>query len=85
MLPLGVVLAGLFLLLRDAVPLFEAHRTGVVRTRGSRPQKVERASEPDRFAGLVGQRFRSLVGPALLILGGLVWLFLALISQAAQA
>jgi hypothetical protein len=82
MLPLGVVLAGLFLLLRDAVPLFEAHRTGMVRTRGSRPQKVERASEPDRFSGLVGQRLRGLGGPALLTLGGMVWLFVGLISSA---
>lgn len=79
MLQLGVVIAGLFLFLREALPLIEAHRTGIVRTRGSRQQKVERAVEPERFQGLVGQRFKALGGPVTLLFGGLAWLLIGMV------
>ena len=70
----GAIGAGLFLTLRSLLPWLAAQRTGVIRSRGSRAQKIERAVEPERFQALAKQRFSG-VGPGVLcILGGLAWL-----------
>jgi hypothetical protein len=67
---LGVLIAGLFLLLREGLPLVEAMRSGVIHTKGSRRQRVERAAEPERFAALIKRRRNALGGPALAVIAG---------------
>ena len=46
---IGAVLAGLFLMLRELLPAFEAGRTGVIRSKGAAATRIERAAEPERF------------------------------------
>jgi hypothetical protein len=85
---IAAMIAGLFLLLRDAAPLLQAHRSGVIHTRGHQRRRVERAAEPERFANLVHQRRQGLNGPMALTLAGFgwtVWQLLALTGVFLQA
>ena len=68
---IGAIFAGLFLTLRGLLPWLAAARSGVIRTQGSRPQKIERATEPDRFKALNSQRLKSVWPGLLCMLGGI--------------
>ncbi len=56
LLAVGVILAGLFLGLRDLAPYLAARRTGVIVRRGALAKKVERETDPDGFARLLANR-----------------------------
>ncbi|MDZ4362023.1 hypothetical protein [Brevundimonas sp.] len=70
MLVIGAFLAGIFLILKELVPLVGAWRSGAIMTWGHRPVRVTRAQEPDRFKGLCRQRFKDMRFGALAIAVG---------------
>jgi hypothetical protein len=70
----GLIGAGLFLTLRSLIPWMSAQRTGVIRSQGSRAQKIERAQEPDRFRALSKQRLSGVFPGLLCVAGGIAWL-----------
>ena len=73
MIVIAAAIAGLFLILKELIPLLQAQLTGEIRTRGHRRVKVERVVEPERFKGLCRQRFRGM-GLGLIVLGvGVLW------------
>ena len=57
---IGAVLAALFMLVKEGVPIATAMTTGVILTRGHRRVRVERALEPDRFQRLLVGRVKLL-------------------------
>ncbi len=67
---IGATLAGLFLMLRSFLPWLEAKRTGVIRTQGHRPQKVERSVEPERFQALCSRRLGGVMPGFAMFMGG---------------
>jgi hypothetical protein len=87
MLLIAAIIAGLILILRDGIPWTRAIASGVIHTRGTRRQKVERAAEPDRFKALADQRLRGTV-PGLICLaaaiGWIAWSFLSAVLQTMQ-
>jgi len=66
----GAALAGLFLMFRSLLPWLEARRSGVIRTQGLRPQRVEREVEPERFEALCRGRLGGVWPGAAMFLGG---------------
>lgn len=70
---IGAVLGGLFLMLREGLPLLEARRTGVVRSKGHAARRIERSAEPERFEALCRARQKAVTAGALVALGGAVW------------
>lgn len=70
----GAIGAGLFLTLRSLIPWMTAQRTGVIRSQGSRAQKIERAVEPDRFRALAKKRLNGAATGLICLVGGIVWL-----------
>ena len=56
----GAVLAALFLLIKEGVPIATALTTGAILTRGHRRVWVERTLEPDRFQRLLVGRIKLL-------------------------
>lgn len=86
MLVLGAWIAGLVLLLREAIPWARALATGAVRTRGHRREWVRRAEDPERFKGLVKQRFKAMGLGAICLavaFGWTLWSLLNLVLSAA--
>ncbi|GLK49252.1 hypothetical protein GCM10017620_22250 [Brevundimonas intermedia] len=86
MIVIAAYIAGLFLVLREAVPWLKARASGVIYTRGHRRHKVLRAEEPERFAALAANRFRAIgVGALVLALavGWTVWTLFGAVLQAA--
>lgn len=70
---IGAFLAGVFLMLRDGLPLLEAHRTGAIRSKGHSSRRIERSAEPERFEALYRARRKTVGAGALVALGGAVW------------
>ena len=66
----GAALAGLFLMLRSFLPWLEAQRSGVIKTQGHRPQKVERKVEPERFQALCRHRLGGVLPGFAIFMGG---------------
>ena len=82
----GAALAGLFLMLRSLMPWLQARRTGVIRTLGARPQRVERATDPERFEALCRNRLSALVPGLAIFLGGAAFALMQVLGViAAQA
>jgi len=72
--------ASLYLLVREMIPALRAIATGRIRTKGHNTRVVERALEPERFAGLVRQRLKlglAGVGAALIVAVMLLGRFLS--------
>ena len=70
---IGAFVAGLFLMLRDGLPLLEARRTGAIRSKGHSPRRIELSAEPERFEALCRARQKAVGAGALVALGGAVW------------
>jgi len=85
MLIIGAYLAGLFLLLREAIPWLEAQRSGVIRSRGHRRDRVERAVDPDRFRVLSQQRFKAMGLGAICLAVAVGWTFWSLLNALVNA
>jgi hypothetical protein len=86
MVIIAAYIAGLFLILREAVPWLKARASGVIYTRGHRRHKVLRTEEPERFAALAANRFRAMgVGALVLALavGWTVWSVFGAVLRAA--
>lgn len=75
-----VVLAGLFLLLRDLLPYIAARRTGAIRTRGHSPKLVLRSEEPSRFNALCRNRIDGVTGGAMVIVVSPLLSFISLLA-----
>ncbi|MET4683815.1 hypothetical protein [Brevundimonas faecalis] len=74
MLIVGAFLAGLFLILRELIPLLQARGSGVVYTKGHTRKRVERDVEPERFQALCRSRFKAMGLGAIVIAAALGWL-----------
>jgi hypothetical protein len=73
-----IALVGLYFMLRELIPLLNAKRTGVIRTRGHTRKRIERSVDPERFEGLCRQRFQGM-GLGLVIIGlGVLWLLIGI-------
>jgi len=70
---IGAFLGGLFVMLREGLPLFEARRTGVIRSKGHSARRIERSAEPERFTALCRARLRAVGAGALVAFSGTVW------------
>ncbi|MNE35125.1 hypothetical protein D3C80_1288700 [compost metagenome] len=70
---IGAFLGGLFLMLRELLPLLKARQTGVIRSKGHRARRIEREVDPERFEGLCRARLKAAGAGALVALGGVVW------------
>jgi len=82
---LGVILAGLFLVLRPVPGILKANASGVIVRKGHGSVRVERIAEPERFRTLMRQRLAEMIPGAILLAAGLAWLILNLVAAAAQA
>ena len=76
----GACLAGLYLILRDLLPFLEAHRSGVVRTRGYKREAVRRSEDPARFKALLRNHIDCMVIGLLAVLFGILWTFFGLFA-----
>jgi|LauGreStaDraftv2_3_1035109.scaffolds.fasta_scaffold171826_1 hypothetical protein len=76
----GACLAGLYLILRDLLPFLEAHRSGVVRTRGYKREAVRRSEDPARFKALLRNHIDGMVIGLLAVLFGILWTFFGLFA-----
>ncbi|WP_292228177.1 hypothetical protein [Brevundimonas sp.] len=85
MIPIALYAAGLFLLLREAVPWLRARSSGVVYTRGQRRTAVHRDVEPDRYAALQSNRTRAMWPGLIMVLVALLWTFYAVIGVTQSA
>ncbi len=79
---IGAVLAGLFLMLRELLPAFEAGRTGVIRSKGAAAIRIERAAEPERFEAMRRGRFRAARFGIGLAAAGMLWTILQIVGIA---
>ena len=77
---IGASLAGLYLILKELFPLLSAWRTGVIRTKGANPRRVERAVEPERFRALCRNRINGMGLGLLAIAFGLTWMVFGLLA-----
>ena len=81
---LGLIVAGLFVLWTQGLPLLNAMRTGVLVSRAFGAPKIDRRVEPERFDRLMRERRGVLAVPTILIIVGLLlivqgaWVWLAL-------
>ncbi len=82
---LGAFLAGLFLILRELIPLLQAQSSGVVYTKGHNRRRVVRADDPERFQALCRGRFKAMGLGAIIIAIALAWLVVNLLVIAADA
>ena len=71
---LGAIFAGLFILWTRGLPLLTARRTGVLISKSHGAKRIERDTEPERFANLMRERGRPLVPAAIAIFVGLLFL-----------
>lgn len=76
----GACLAGLYLFLRDLLPFLEAHRSGVVRTRGYKREAVRRSEDPARFKALLRNHIDGMLIGLLAVLFGILWTFFGLFA-----
>jgi hypothetical protein len=76
----GACLAGLYLILRDLMPFLEAHRSGVVRTRGYKREAVRRSEDPARFKALLRNHIDGMIIGLLAVLFGILWTFFGLFA-----
>ena len=76
----GACLAGLYLNLRELLPFLEAHRSGVVRTRGYKREAVRRSEDPARFKALLRNHIDGMVIGLLAVLFGILWTFFGLFA-----
>lgn len=67
MLGIGILLAGLFLLVVQGVSILGSLRSGVIISKSYGAARIERATETDRFNKLIKQRTAALT-PALILL-----------------
>ena len=84
MLLIALYLAGLALLLREAVPWLRATSSGVIRTRGHKREAVTKAADPARYAALLQHRFRAMGPGALVLVIALVWTAWIMVNVFAQ-
>lgn len=77
---IGACLAGLYMILRDLLPFLEAHRSGVVRTRGYKREAVRRADDPERFRRLLRNHVDGMVIGLMAIAFGILWTFFGLFA-----
>ena len=82
---LGAIGGGLFLTLREILPWFAAQRSGVIRTRGARSEKISRAVDPERFNALARRRLKAAAPGSVVIQGGAAWLALNIVALLARA
>ena len=76
----GACLAGLYLILRDLLPFLEAHRSGVVRTRGYKREAVRRSEDPARFKALLRNHIDGILIGLKAVLFGILWTFFGLFA-----
>ncbi len=76
----GASLAGIYLILRDLFPFLEAHRSGVVRSRGYKRELVRRSEDPERFRGLLRNHVDGMVIGVLAVVFGILWTFFGLFA-----
>lgn len=82
---LGAFLAGLFLIVRELIPLLQARASGVVYTKGHARRRVVRVEEPERFDALCRGRFKAMGLGALIIAVVFAWLVVNVILTLAGA
>lgn len=82
---LGAFLAGVFLILRELIPLLQARSSGVVYTKGHARRRVARADDPERFQALCRGRFKAMGLGAVIIAIALAWLVVNLLLMAADS
>jgi hypothetical protein len=78
MAAIGAILAGLFMLARQAPGLIIALRTGVLVSKSYGAKKILRADDEARFRQLWRMRARDLGLPLIVLLVGLIYLVLTL-------
>ena len=74
-----VIVVGLFLIMRELIPLLQARSSGVVYTKGHARRRVARADDPERFEALCRNRFKSMGLGVLVVAIGLGWLLVNLV------
>jgi len=79
---IGAVIGGLFLMLRELLPLLQARQSGVIRSKGHGARRIERAVDPDRFEGLCRARLKAAATGGLLAIGGAVWTVMQVVGIA---
>ncbi|WP_312783134.1 hypothetical protein [Brevundimonas sp.] len=79
---IGAFIGGLFLMLRELLPLLKARQTGVIRSKGHAGRRIERAVDPERFEGLCRARLKAAGAGGLLAVGGLVWTIMQVVGIA---
>ncbi|MND70855.1 hypothetical protein D3C80_623720 [compost metagenome] len=79
---IGALVGGLFLMLRELLPLLKARQTGVIRSTGHAGRRIERAVDPERFEGLCRARLKAASAGGLLALGGVVWTIMQVVGIA---
>lgn len=82
MILIGVILAGLVMLVGPLPGLVKAMTSGVIIGKGYGSPRISREEDPARFKRLLGQRFATLVPGAALFFGGLAWLLLNVFAAA---
>ncbi len=73
MILIALYAAGLFLLLREAIPWLRARSSGVVHARGQRRTAVNRDVEPDRYAALMQTRSKAMWPGGIMVLVAVLW------------
>jgi len=85
MIIMAAYVAGLFLILREAIPWIRAVSSGEIQTRGHRRQTIRRAEDPQRFAAMAKSRFKAMGLGAIVLacaVGWTVWGVLSVILRA---
>ena len=73
MILIAMYAAGLFLLLREALPWLRAKSSGIVHTRGHRRTPVQRDVEPEKYAVLMHNRFKAMLPGGMLLIIAAAW------------
>lgn len=82
---IGAFIGGLFLMLRELLPLLKARRSGVIQSKGHAARRIERAVEPERFEGLCRQRLKAAGVGGVLAIGGALWAVMQVVGIAAAS
>lgn len=84
MILIGVVLAGLFLIVRPLPGLMRGMSTGVLIGKGYAKPRISREEDPERFKALMRQRMTEMAPGFLLLLGAVAWVVMDAIATASQ-
>lgn len=68
MITIGLILAGLFLIVRPVPGILKGNASGVLIGKGYGAPRIERAVEPERFRALIRKRYGEML-PGVVILG----------------